>query len=117
MVGDLQIQRIPLFDQVEDPLTRIVRLEQGPVLVAAQSLPEIGRRRPQVDDQPARRQRLAVFRKQYGPAAGGKDQVAAAGQFVDQLRFAATETVLAFEVENGGNVDAETALRARGRRR
>ncbi len=110
-VRDPVVMRFAFEQQRLDPLPRVLAREQRSIAIVARAQPEVVRLRLQIDREPAFLQPRARQRRQHGAAAGREhDAVVAARQLVDDLLLAATESRLAFDLEDGGDRDAGAGL-------
>jgi hypothetical protein len=86
--------------EFEDARPRVGRLQQRAHAVVAQAMPQFAGSCLQVNDEAACTHELAVLCHRDRAAAGRQHDALAARQFVDEMRLAPAETVLAFEFEN-----------------
>ena len=110
MIGHFQIKRLPLCREPVNAFARIGGAQKRPVAVAAQPLPQVGRRGLQVDDPAARLQHVAVDGREDSATAGGQHQAVTGAQFVQQLGLAAAKALFALQLENGRYADPQPLL-------
>ena len=109
-VGDFAVVRLAAGHPVAQRALGIGRGQQRAVAVAAGAAEQFVHAGPQIDDDAALVQPLAVFRRQDGAAAGGENNVAPLGTLFQCGGFPATETGLALDFEDYRHTHAATRL-------
>lgn len=109
-MGGLGIQRIAQIMQFLQFGARVLRLQQGAVVVVTSPLPQIMHTAFQIDDRPMLFHRRAVLRVEHGTSAGRQDDVVILQQVMDHTALARPKASFPFDIEDMRDRHAGTAL-------
>ena len=109
-VGGGLIKRLSFPKQLFDARFRILGLQQRPRSIVARAAVDLVAVRPKIKNQPSILKQPTRIRIQYCATAGGQHDSASLTQFIEQDRFATSETVFALDGEDRGNEHAAASL-------